>query len=106
MNEIIHRKCHNHENREAVAQCPECEKFFCRECITEYDDRILCTRCLDKIIHASKIKTSRLSTLFRSTGALFGILILWLAFYYLGRIIVSIPADFHEGAIWSDGMVD
>ena len=35
--------------REAVARCPECTQFFCRECITEHDDRVLCSACLKKL---------------------------------------------------------
>ena len=45
---LAHQRCFNHATREAVARCPECHHFFCRECITEHDDRVLCTGCLKK----------------------------------------------------------
>ena len=32
-----------------VARCPSCGNFFCRECITEHDELILCAACLKRI---------------------------------------------------------
>lgn len=31
-----------------MARCPECRRFFCRECVTEHDDQLLCASCLRK----------------------------------------------------------
>ena len=43
------QRCRNHAEREAVARCPGCGHHFCRECVTEHDDRILCAACLRKL---------------------------------------------------------
>ena len=43
------QRCLHHGEREAIARCPECGSFFCRECITEHDERVLCASCLAKI---------------------------------------------------------
>src|SRR5580658_7631208 len=35
---LLDQRCFNHDLREAVAQCPSCKRFFCRECVTEHAD--------------------------------------------------------------------
>ena len=32
MNDLLYQRCFNHVLREAVARCPECLRYFCREC--------------------------------------------------------------------------
>ena len=49
MQNLAHQRCFNHAVREAVARCPECGQCFCRECITEHDDRVVCAACLKKL---------------------------------------------------------
>ncbi|MGD9158291.1 MAG: hypothetical protein PVG39_07795 [Desulfobacteraceae bacterium] len=101
MNNLLHQKCFNHKHREAVARCPECGRFFCRECITEHDDRVLCTYCLQNIIAGSQKNSSPFSGLYQVCRFITGTFLLWLAFYYIGLTLLSIPTSFHEGAIWS-----
>ncbi|MCK5545241.1 MAG: hypothetical protein KAI35_08485, partial [Desulfobulbaceae bacterium] len=83
------------------ARCPECGRFFCRECITEHKDRVLCASCLEKQ-HASRpIRTIRFGGIVRIGQFLSGSIFLWLFFYYLGRILLSLPSSFHEGTLWN-----
>ena len=42
MEDLVHQRCFNHMLREAVACCPECRRYFCRECVTEHEDKVLC----------------------------------------------------------------
>jgi hypothetical protein len=46
MTAVAHQRCLHHHEREAVARCPECGHYFCRECITEHDERVICASCL------------------------------------------------------------
>lgn len=104
--QIADQRCFNHPNREAAARCPECKRFFCRECITEHDDRILCSSCLKKI-NKKQIKHSfSFSGLIMTAQSLAGFFIVWLFLYYIGQILISIPSSFHEGTIWSAGWLD
>ena len=48
MSALAHQRCFHHSLREAVARCPECRQFYCRECVTEHDDRMFCAACLRK----------------------------------------------------------
>ena len=41
MSSLIHRRCLHHPAREAVALCPECRRFYCRECVTEHAGRMI-----------------------------------------------------------------
>ena len=102
MNDLLQQKCYNHKHREAAARCPECTRFFCRECITEHDDRVLCTQCLENIITNSQKKSSSLGVIYQVFRFISGTIIIWLAFYYIGIMLLSLPTDFHEGSIWPD----
>src|SRR5215471_11171635 len=101
MNELIHQRCTIHWRREAAARCPECGRYFCRECITEHEGRVLCAGCLRKImIPAIKRKRHPFRFLFQFGQLLLGILLLWLFFYYVGSILQAIPTSFHDGTLW------
>lgn len=99
---IAHQRCYNHASREAAARCPECERFFCRECVSEHDDRVLCARCLKKLSKRQLMKTYHLGGMLKAFQTLVGILILWMCFYLLGQLLLTIPSSFHEGTLWQD----
>jgi hypothetical protein len=99
--ELASRKCANHWQREAAARCPECGRFFCRECITEHEDRILCASCLKNFAQSGKRSRSTIQ-LFRGFQILFSLFLLWLVFYYIGKALLLMPDEFHEGTLWQD----
>lgn len=102
MEAISSSKCFHHPFREAAARCPECRRFFCRECITEHEDRILCAQCLAK--KSEKKKTHGRSRIFlaRSFHGFLGIWITMFFFYYLAKMLLSFSDEFHEGSIWNN----
>jgi len=92
---ISRQRCFNHATREAAARCPECGRYFCRECVSEHEDRLICAFCLKRL--GLRRKARRPSTIFvRSTQVLVGLVILWSAFYLLGRLLLTIPSSFHD----------
>ncbi|MEW6306681.1 MAG: rhomboid family protein [Verrucomicrobiota bacterium] len=97
---LTSQRCLHHSQREAVARCPECHQFFCRECITEHDDRVICAACLRKLVKAETSRKHWLRYVTRAAQLGGGVLLCWVMFYGLGRILISIPADFHEGTVW------
>lgn len=101
MNAITLQKCKRHASREAVARCPSCQGFFCRECVTEHDDKVICSDCLQRLSEKNSPRAFRLRWVSRSMGAVAGLFILWFTFYYLGQFLLSIPESFHEGTFWS-----
>jgi hypothetical protein len=101
---LISQRCLNHWMREAVARCPECSHFFCRECIIEHEDRVICSACLKRITSKVEKKGRGVGILLPPAQLAFGLLLAWLFFYCVGRVLVSIPAAYHEGMVWQIGM--
>jgi len=99
MNEIARQRCFNHLDREAVARCPECERFFCRECITEHKDRVICAACLKVMAGRGRGKTRHSGAILAAKCSL-GFLVLWFSFFAVGRMLLRIPSSFHDGALW------
>lgn len=98
-------KCLNHEGREAVARCPACGNFFCRECITEHDHRVICASCLKKLLADAPSENPRRMglggrTIKAGAKCLFGLVVAWLFFYAIGQVLLMIPDSFHSGKLW------
>jgi len=102
---IALERCFNHASREAVARCPECRRYFCRECISEHEGRVICAFCL-KRLSTKVIRRNRLASLVRVVEVLIGVLLLWSSFYLLGRALLTIPSSFHDLAIHQDESED
>jgi hypothetical protein len=98
--ELIAQRCRNHPAREAVARCPGCARYFCRECISEHEGRVLCASCLAAILQPHALPRARLARFGRVMLAFAGIVTAWIFFDLLGHVLLKIPASFHEGTIW------
>lgn len=82
-------------------RCPACHRFFCRECVTEHDDRMLCSRCLAQLAATGPDRSSRwIAALMIPMQLISGFLIIWFIFYLTGLMLLAIPHTFHEGTIW------
>jgi hypothetical protein len=93
MSALLHQRCFHHPGREAAARCASCKRFYCRECVTEHGQRMMCAACVARLGDAVAVKRSRgVLWALSSTG---GLLLAWLIFYYLGRGLANIPASFH-----------
>lgn len=92
--------CLNHPRREAAARCTSCGQPYCRECVTEFEGRMVCSTC-----HRAKsqVKEKPARDWFAVTTALqflVGLGLLWSLAWLLGRVLLSIPSEFHEGTTW------
>lgn len=99
---ILHRqRCVRHADREAAARCPACGRFFCRECVTEHDGRLLCAACIHRLQERpEEARRLTLRAALRPAGiavsAAAGFLLLW-GFYTLAGVILSaVPHKFHD----------
>jgi hypothetical protein len=99
---MILERCFHHEFREAASRCPICLRYFCRECVTEHDDRVLCADCLKKLIASETVRTNTFRRLLRGLLPVAGLLMAWLFFYALGRTLLLIPSAVHDGTIWGE----
>jgi hypothetical protein len=100
MPQLTHQRCFHHAGREAVARCLECQRFFCRECVTEHDERLICAACLKKLASAPATRKWRLAGILHGTQFVAGIMVAWVFFFLMGRLLLSIPTSFHEGSLW------
>lgn len=48
---LRHARCLFHPLREAAARCPHCGGTFCRECVTDEDNKLACPPCLRRMMH-------------------------------------------------------
>jgi len=104
MIELARQKCFLHWQREAVARCPDCLRYFCRECVTEHEGRVICASCLHKRLPRPSGKRPAFRLLAQAVQCFLGLIILWLFFYYLGQILLSIPTSFHDGTLWTQSI--
>ena len=98
MASLVQEKCFNHLSREAVARCPHCGRFFCRECVTEHDGQVVCAVCLRGMSQGPRRRRAgRPAVRLAAAGAL-GLVVAWLSFHAVGRLLMLLPESFHEGA--------
>jgi len=91
---LIDQRCWHHPAREAVARCPQCARFYCRECVVEHLGRMICADCVGRQLSAAaagRFHAARWSLL-----ACAGFLLAWLIFYYAGTMLARVPSDFFE----------
>jgi hypothetical protein len=103
---LTHQRCFNHATREAVARCPECRHHFCRECITEHDDRVICAACLKKLARVPLLQRPAFAGLLRAGQCFAGLILAWFFFHLLAEVLLKLPADFHEGTLWEVNWID
>lgn len=56
---LRHARCLFHPLREAAARCPHCGGTFCRECVTDEDDKLACPPCLRRMTRPPAPKPSK-----------------------------------------------
>jgi uncharacterized protein (DUF983 family) len=106
MQDLAHERCFNHAAREAVARCPECGRCFCRECITEHEDRVVCAACLKKLTYKPLTQRPAFVHILRLAQCALGILVAWFFFFLLGEGLLKMPDAFHERTLWQANWLD
>ena len=94
MTALLHQRCWNHASREAAARCPVCSRFYCRECVTEHDGRMMCAACAATIVDSAAAPRAN-NAIWMALGVA-GLLLAWMIFYYFGAMLARIPSDFFE----------
>jgi hypothetical protein len=100
MSDLARQQCFNHPGREAIVRCPSCLRDYCRECVTEHDDRYLCSACL----RLEAAKAARPARRFRlPVGAflgLIGLLTAWTMFYAAAQYLVLRSGADRSSRVW------
>ena len=84
----LQNRCWNHELREAVCRCPECGRSFCRECVAEHEQRLLCASCLKNSVRIAPAAAGK-RRMARAAWALAGILLAWVILFCAGEAILT-----------------
>lgn len=100
MSALTSQRCAIHFGREAVARCPECRQYYCRECITEHEDRVICASCLKRLAAAGSAPPPRRRELWPAVQIACGLLLGWIIFYSVGLRLLALPAEFHDDKLW------
>jgi hypothetical protein len=101
MNPRLQDRCWNHEAREAVCRCPQCERSFCRECVTEHESRLLCAACLRANAQAAAQPRGRFRRASSVWMALAGLVLAWVMFFGAAESLVTIT-ERSERMAWQD----
>jgi hypothetical protein len=103
MSSLAAQRCLNHETREAASRCPQCRKYFCRECVVPFEDRMLCSACLAQNMVAIP-QTRGTFSLGGLLLAAAGFLLVWFIFYLAGWTVLQwrerAPAIDNSRALW------
>lgn len=98
----IHQRCRNHEAREAVCRCPSCGNSFCRECVSEYEFRLLCASCIQALTQARRNERAKKRRLPRWIPAIAmtvaGVMLAAIIFFSAGETILTIAVRAEQAA--------
>jgi hypothetical protein len=92
------QRCLIHVDREAVARCPACRNYFCRECVTEHKRKFLCSNCLRSVVASVKPARRNAERFMLVIRMTIGMAIAWLFFYVIGQLLMLIPPNVHDGS--------
>jgi len=106
MPDLSRQRCRNHAQREAVALCPACSGFYCRECVSEHEGRVICASCLAGLAVSDRDRSGVGRILGLSVPTAVAFLVAWMCFYALGQALLGLPDAFHSGEMWQGSMWD
>ncbi len=67
--------------------------------MTEHEGRVICQSCLSELLKPEVKERSPIwGRLLGLVGAAGGFLLAWWVFYMIGRTLLSIPSEFHDGS--------
>ena len=88
MSDLSRQRCAHHAHREAAARCPQCERYYCRECVTEHEGRVLCTSCLGTLTARSRKSGRRFKGAARFLLFFWSVFALWFFFYLCATVLL------------------
>src|SRR5258708_20580364 len=106
MQSLTEQRCFNHAQREAVARCLSCANFFCRECITEHEDRVICAACLQKLARVPLLKRRGFFGLLPARQFLPRLLAAWIFFFFICESLPPFPTSFPQGPPWKSDSLE
>jgi hypothetical protein len=94
--DLTFQRCLIHADREAVARCPACANYFCRECVTEHEGKFLCSNCIQRRSAPIESANRTAGWFMAAIGMIFGLAVAWFFFYLIGRLLILVPPNLHD----------
>jgi hypothetical protein len=89
MSGLAAARCLNHEAREAVSRCPSCGNYFCRECVTIFENRVICAACVRLVSGNEREAPSHDLGVSGAALIVAGLLSTWFVFYAAAWVILQ-----------------
>jgi len=70
--------------------CPGCARYYCRECVTEHEARLLCAACVAGLVARPRREGVLRRKLIGPVAAAGGLLAAWTLLYGAARVVVEI----------------
>ncbi len=93
---VAQQKCVLHPSRSAAGRCPECEEYYCRECITEHEGRVICASCLEEVTGDEAEEEFDWSLLLEVLKATGGFFLCWFFFYAIAQLLLKISTPLQQ----------
>jgi hypothetical protein len=100
MSDLARQQCFNHPGREAGVRCPACHRDYCRECVTEHDDRYLCSGCLRALAAKGGGTQRRVRVPVGAILGLLGVLTAGSVYYAAAEYLVIRSSADHAYRLW------
>lgn len=78
-----------------MARCPQCTRYFCRECVTDHDGRLMCRSCLATAAAADVATPRAWGKIVWPLLAAAGWLLAWFLAYAAGDLLTRVPDSWH-----------
>jgi hypothetical protein len=93
-----------------VARCRSCGQAFCRECVVEHEQRLLCAECLRREAGRTAARGAdgwrrRLPWAAAAQWAA-ALAVVWVTFYGATAVLRRVPSAIHDGLIWQPRSTD
>jgi hypothetical protein len=75
--------------------------------VVDHAGKLVCADCLARATAPAARKTKRPWTgLRRALALLTAVAVLWILFYAVGSLLLSMPGEFHDGTVWRDPFLE
>jgi hypothetical protein len=91
------QRCQVHAERQAVVRCPSCGSYFCRECVTEHEQKFLCSSCIQRVMPRVEPGDWNATWFMAIFKTMVGLAVAWFFFYLIGQSLILIPPNVHDG---------
>ena len=93
---MLSERCFRHAGREAASRCPSCQRYYCRECVSEHEGRVLCAECLERVSAGPVVSQRHFPAIAGPLSVAAGIFVAWVFFAAIGNFLLLFPDTFHD----------